>query len=154
MSLVNLSFPVTSDRANLPRLNWLTFRPKPMIYLRWLGSNPGGFIEIKRELTLWRAKQQPKFGLSERNRGGLQRWGSSGREGQSRTGDAVPPEGGCRSAVPHSPASQGLCQIPAASQCDWCWEPSRGVNAEVAAVQVLAALCEAAKLCSRIELCA
>lgn len=68
MSLVNLSFPVTSDRANLPRLNWLTFRPKPMIYLRWLGSNPGGFIEIKRELTLWRAKQQPKFGLSERKR--------------------------------------------------------------------------------------
>lgn len=46
-----------------------------MIYLRWLGSNPGGFIEIKRELTLWRAKQQPKFGLSERKRGGLQRWG-------------------------------------------------------------------------------
>lgn len=57
-------------------------------------------------------------------------------------------------AVPQSPASQGLRQIPAASQCDLCWEPSWRVNAEVVEVQVLAALCEAAKLFSRIELCA
>lgn len=65
MPLVNLSFSVTSEGANLPRLNWLTFRPKPTIYLRWSGSNPGGFTEIRRKLAQQRAKQQPEFGLSE-----------------------------------------------------------------------------------------
>jgi len=41
-----------------------------MIYLCWLGLNPVGFIEIKRKVSPWRAKQQPKSGLLTEERCG------------------------------------------------------------------------------------
>lgn len=70
-----------------------------MIYLCWLGSNPGGFIEIRRKLTQQRAKQQPKFGLSE----GKEVWccgKAVGRVRQSNEGIAVPRAGQCSASVP------------------------------------------------------
>lgn len=90
---------MTSEGANLPRLNWLTFRPKPTIYLCWLGSNPGRFTEIRRKFAQQRAKQQPELGLSEGRE--VQFCGKAlGRVAQSTEGVVVPRAGQCGTSVP------------------------------------------------------
>lgn len=58
-----------------------------MIYLCWLGSTPGGYIEIRRKLTHWMAKKQTKLGFSDRR----EMWCRDGRsgEGWDRAGKGV-----------------------------------------------------------------
>lgn len=143
MPLVNLDFSVTSEGANLPRLNWLTFRPKPTIYLCWLGSNPGGFTEIRRKLTQQRAKQQPKFSLSE-GQGGVVLWEGFGKGDTEQQRSCSAQSWSVWYICALIPALWGLCQIPVLSMREfWLGVVLRGRHRGGSC----AALCEAANLC-------
>lgn len=147
--LVNLGFSVTSEGANLPRLNWLTSRPKPTIYLCWLGSNPGGFTEIRRKLTQQRAKQQPEFSLSE-GQGGVVLWEGFGKDDteQRRSCSVQNSSVWCVCAL--TPALWGLCQIPVLSTREfWLGVVLRGKHRGGSS----AALREAAKSLQNSQRC-